>query len=106
MLLLKFEPHGDGGVNVYRMLLPIMVVLGCCSMPAWAGAEGGSTADKFAEIIVCKKVRKTGSHFKIRVCKTHAQIDQESEDAREFALEADRMAREIRLDQLRNPARY
>ncbi len=72
------------------------MTLGCYVAQGWAQDETVDVAGE-SEIeppveqrVICRKVVVTGTHFKKRVCRTQAMIDQEAEDAKQFMIDAAR----------------
>ena len=75
----------------------ILVLLGMCcwATPTW-GSEAEPAGVPQAEVpakkseVVCRRERVLGTHFKKRVCRTRAQIDEDQKNAQRHAREADR----------------
>ncbi len=86
---------------MHRLLIITAIVTACCAATA-RGADAGDEPQieppTPERSVVCKKVRVTGSHFKKRVCRTRATIDQERADANRFMNNAARYEEAVRMN--------
>ena len=90
-----------GEVNMRRLLLITAIAMAYCAAPAW----GAEARDKLVivpppdKIIVCKRVRVTGTHFKKRVCRTKAMMDQDHANAKKFMDDAMRYESAVQMNE-------
>ncbi len=88
-----------------RLLLLVTAMLLWCSQGQTWAADGVNAPDKAAADIpeavtfVCKRVVRTGTHLRTRVCRTRATIEKEREDAKRFMQKAERYQRALILEQ-------
>ena len=81
-----------------RSLLITTTFLCCYITQVWAANGEDNTAVKPAleQRVVCKREKVTGSHFKKRVCRTQAEIDEAKKDAKRFVDESRRYQEAVR----------
>ena len=97
----------------FMLFIPLVILVGCGSTPTEQTDTGGvipvdksvtasteieaheatvaqynETVSYYKNKVVCTRQRVTGSHFKVRICRTVAQIEREREEAQRDAANA------------------
>ena len=90
-----------------RQVLMVAACLCCYASGTWAADPKDHPIIKPTreEQVVCHRERVTGTHFRVRVCRTQAMIDQERADAKQFMRDTEAQAQsEYRAARLANIA--